>query len=359
VPRYTYYTYDLLTNQQIDDVPMYGVSFDRQLSSVGTFTGTFRLDDERKTSQGLLDATLPGRTSLYIDRDGALIWGGIIWSRTYQSQSRSMQVYAETFESYLHKRVIKATAVFNTVDPMNIARSIWNTAQADPRGDIDVIVPGAFTTTQPISKTFSGYEYSNAGQAIDDLASADTGFDFYIQVAYDSGMIPTKTLLIGRPLGAMQNNTGLVFQYPGSIENYWFPESAGSSTTTLYGVGKGDGAAAIQTSASNADLLTAGYPILEDVESFKDIETAALLSSRIRADVVRRRTPITVPTFQVDPKADPQFGSYGLGDFARFDLTDYRFPSGYVNTWRVIGWTVTPSSSESTDTVQLVIEGSE
>lgn len=355
---YTYYFHDLLTNQQIDDVPLYGVGFDRKLSGVGTFTGTCRLDDERKTPQGILDATIPDRTALYVDRNGALVWGGIVWTRTWQEQGKDLQLYAETFESFAYKQIIKTTSVYTSVDPMNIMRSIWTNIQADPRANIGMVIPGAFTTTKPVSKTYNGYEYTKAGEAIDALASADTGFDFYVQVAYNSSNVPTKTLVIGRPLGALQSNTGLAFQYPGSVTNFWYPESGGDAVTTLYGIGKGDGVAAFQTTASSADLLGAGYPLLADVVSFKDAETQALLDSLVKAEAQRRRPPIIVPTFEVDPTQEPQFGGYGLGDYAIFDITSDRFPSGIVSTFRIIGWRVSPSSSDQVDSVSLVLEGS-
>jgi hypothetical protein len=64
-------------------------------------------------------------------------------------------------------------------------------------------------------------------------------------------------------------------------------------------------------------------------------------------------------TLQLIATDEPVFGSYSLGDDARVTIEDPRNPDGVEFTTRVVGWSVTPSSSESIEEVSLVLEGDE
>src|SRR5882762_161867 len=107
---YKYYFYDLLTHALLEELSgaMFGVNFSMFLSGeigskTGQFTGTFRADSPGRSVQELLDATTPGKTALWIDRDDQPVWCGILWSRTYQATGRTYELSAQTYDSYLHQ----------------------------------------------------------------------------------------------------------------------------------------------------------------------------------------------------------------------------------------------------------------
>jgi len=52
---------------------------------------------------------MPGKTGLYIVRDGVCVWGGIIWSRSYDVVARELRVNGSEFSSYLYHRNIWKT----------------------------------------------------------------------------------------------------------------------------------------------------------------------------------------------------------------------------------------------------------
>jgi hypothetical protein len=57
----------------------------------------------------LYDNTLPGRTALYVVRNNECVWGGIIWSRSYDVVGKTLSVQGSEFTSYLHHRNIWRT----------------------------------------------------------------------------------------------------------------------------------------------------------------------------------------------------------------------------------------------------------
>ena len=106
--QYRYFTTDLLTNQVLAEIPFRGVSFERSIKSAGTFGGTIPVIPDT-SSMNIYDSTMPGKTALYVVRDGVCVWGGIVWHRSYDVVSRSLNVSASEFTSYFHHRDIWKT----------------------------------------------------------------------------------------------------------------------------------------------------------------------------------------------------------------------------------------------------------
>jgi len=110
---YRYFLTDLLTNQVISEVPFKGVSFERANKRAGGFSGTIPFIEATKGID-LYEATMPGRTGLYVVRNNVCVWGGIIWSRSYDAASRNMSVEGAEFISYLYHRQIWQTLQYGS-----------------------------------------------------------------------------------------------------------------------------------------------------------------------------------------------------------------------------------------------------
>lgn len=110
VPVYRYFTTDLLTNQVLAEIPFVNVSYERAIKASGAFSGEIPiLPTELNNSMDMYENTMPGKTALYVVRDGICVWGGIIWSRSYNAVSRTLSVEGSEFTSYFHHRIIWKT----------------------------------------------------------------------------------------------------------------------------------------------------------------------------------------------------------------------------------------------------------
>jgi len=112
-PEYRYYVADLLTNEVIAEIPFTGVSYERSLSKAGSFSGTIPLI-EATAHLELYDNTMPGKTALYVLRDGVCVWGGIIWGRQYSPTNKTLTVDANEFISYLYNRAVWQTLYYGS-----------------------------------------------------------------------------------------------------------------------------------------------------------------------------------------------------------------------------------------------------
>lgn len=362
---YRYIFADLLTNTILAELPLSSVTFNRLLNKAGNFQGFFGLGNENYNDQMVLDSTNPGRTALFVERtntkgDVGIVWGGVIWSRTWQQQALSLQFTGQTFESFFYLEDIRNTIVYANTDQRNILRDLITKMQAYAYRNIGIIIPSAFTNSILRSATFNNYEVWTFGSAIEYMIDYDAGFDYSIDCQYNSSSgVIEKVLRTDNVLGAPVDTTQLAFDYPGNIKNFWYPENAANGATTVSGVGAGEGSTMVRTVDTNQHLLDLGYPELVQIFTNKDIALASTLASKTRATLTQLTVPISVPTFEINPEIEPEFGTYQMGDYAKFSLESVRFPGGKTVVSRIIGWDITPTSSDSQENVNLVIEGAE
>jgi hypothetical protein len=111
--EYRYYTVDLLTNNVIAEIPFTGVSYERALSKAGSFSGTIPMI-EATSSFNLYETTMPGKTALYVLRNGVCVWGGIIWSRSYSPTNKTLTIDGQEFISYLYHRAVWQTLYYGS-----------------------------------------------------------------------------------------------------------------------------------------------------------------------------------------------------------------------------------------------------
>ena len=340
---YRYLFADLLTNNIIGELPLTGVSFTQQLNTSGTFTARLLLAGINTDAFNLDACTIPGRTAIYVDRDGILVWGGVLWGRTYTSADQSITLTGREFESYFERRRITTTQAFTNADQLLIARTLINNAQAVSGGNIGVIV-GTEISGVLIDRVYYDYELKQVYGAIADLSKQDDGFDFTIQVSY-VGNTPTKTLILGYPrTGNIDTGVGdigtPVFVFPaGNIVEYEYPEDGAIATNTLYVQGAGSNEGKLEATAS---AVAAGTPVLEDAQNYADITDQTVLNELALAQVTALASAPAVITIVVPAFVDPIFGTYALGDDARLIITDPRFPNTLDAVYRIVGLNVQP-----------------
>lgn len=342
---YRYLFADLLTNEIIAELQLTGVSFTQQLNQAGTFQGHILLSGVDSAALNIPDGTIPGRTAIYVDSDGILIWGGIIWGREYNSLSQTLSIQAREFESYFERRRITSDVVFTNTDQLTIAQSLFNTAQAATNGDIGVIVP-TNTSGVLVSRTYYGYELKQVYSAVQDLSRAEDGFDFNIEVSY-SGGIPIKELQLGYPrIGVVydvDDPSALVFNFPaGNIVEYSYPEDGSIAANTVYALGAGSNEGKLVTTATDTTKIADGWALLEEAANYSDVTDQTYLDELAIGQVNAVSYPPTTLKIIVPADVDPVFTSYDIGDDARIIITDNRFPETLDEVYRIVGLNLQP-----------------
>lgn len=359
---YTYLFCDLRTDTLLAELPLADVQYSFELNGIGTLRGTIPYSAETLP----LDpetASMPARTAVYVDRDGVLVWGGIVWTRQQVKGGKSIQ--AAEFLSYYQHRYVKKTLSTDTsllIDPAYVDAggqrlyldqkyvmwSLLRYASDQPGGDIGLnINPLTSAATNVLrTTTYFGYERPEIYKAIKELASPDDGFDFAIEVGWTpsaNNQPPTRFRQArvwfprrGRPA----SESGLVFSKGGghgSILDYDWPEDGTSMVTEMSGLGAGSGEAKIVKTSVAQDLIDSGWPLLEGVATYDGVIDEAQVQGMTNADLDSSSRAQVQPTFEVAADTDPVFGSYSVGDEALFSIDpEPKQPNGREGVLRIV-----------------------
>lgn len=347
--QYRYIFADLLTNQTLAELQLTSVNFTQALNSAGTFQGSILLSGVDSTKLNVAAATVPARTAVYVDRDGILVWGGIIWSREYNSSNQHLSIVAREFESYWERRRITTTQTFFNTDQFSIVQALVSNSQQNAYANIGVQVPSNLSGVK-ITRTFFAYELKPIYQALLDLSRSTYGFDFNITVSYDGGGQPIKMLELLYPRSGKSyqaNSLGPpVFEFPaGNMIEYIYPEDGSRAVNYLYAAGAGSNEGKQVLTATDQTKLNTGWPLLEDLVNYSDLTDQGLIQNLAQGQIYAQSYPPTTMRILVTPYIDPIFGTYSLGDDARIRIVDERFPQGIDATYRIVAINVDPGES--------------
>lgn len=360
MPTYRYFTTDALTGEVQGELPLYGTYMDKQIKKGGNFTGTFRLGTGIDDDSELLNASTPNKCCIYCQRDGTTIWGGLLRSRTFESNAKTVQLSGISFEGYLGLVTIKSNYVATNKGQLTIVKELIDMMQSAPRANMDINTGVALGgITRNIAIPF--YENRTFGEAISLFADAENGFDWYISV--NDGPIadqPILTLVLGEPIIAPNDPNNLdSYEYPGSIDQFYWPESGSKSGTDFILQGLGSGSNMIQAYATwpGSEL----YPEIDQIVSRKDIANQDALNEIARSTALAMGSAVSNPTISLKSDADPGFDGWnGLGSYYQFNLESPRFADsgGSKETiQRMLGWQLTPAADGQSEMVKLILDG--
>jgi hypothetical protein len=356
--QYRYLFADLITNDILAELPLTNVSFTQTLNTPGSFSGTILGSDINETGYDIAGSTIPSRTAIYVDRDGVLIWGGIIWLRTWDSDSQHFDFQAREFGSYFERRRITdnfmagdQALVYDNEDQLFIAQDLLTLAQNLAGGDIGVVVPNNVSGID-VTRVYYAYEFKDVWGAIKDLSNQQDGFDFNIDVAYDTNLEPRKYAQTAYPYRGItfnaNNADALVFEFPGNIVAYEWPDDGSVVSNKMYGIGpQSNEAKIVAVATSPTNQITAGYPLLEDTVSYTDQYDPNILYQQTLGEVTAKQVPVVTPKIVIPAYASPVLGSYKTGDECLLRITDDRFPNngggfGLSQVYRIVAISVQP-----------------
>lgn len=364
---YRYLFADLMTGAVIAELPLSQVNFQRSLNGAGAFNAILNTGDDKVQALDWVDATQQARTAIWVDREGVLVWGGILWTKrptTTQGGHQGIQLKGAETWSYFARRFKTVDKTWTNVDQVQIVSDLITWAQG-VSGSYRVTVPAVINSGITRTLMITADQYVNIAQEVQDLAAMYQGFDFTIDWQYaGTPAVPVATLNVSYPRrGLAAATSNLMFDLPGNIVEYDWPMDGSTLADTVYSAGSGSGPSMIRASSSNGALLTAGYPLLEAVTSYKDVNDQNILSGHATSDLNLLSQGSELAVVTVRAGADPMLGSYTVGDEARFVLTNEDFPvplgaapgtSGKDANYRITGYTVYPPDAGRANQHELV-----
>lgn len=358
--EYRFLFHDLKTNLLVGEVPLAGVSYEPGLLlGDGPFSATLpRLSSGDAAGLDVLGATAPARRFLYVERDGVLVYAGIVWTRRYNSRAGAFTIAGSEPSSYLRRRRwTPANRSYVTVSDQTIFADLVNDAMSGYGSSIGLRATVAGGPGNLRTRTFLAGELNPIAQNVDALAEEAPGFEWANEVARPDPAGEPDVILAGAwPYrGRPAASSGLVWEYPGNVLEFDWPEDAGVTANLVWGLG--------QAAATNLDLSAyswaverisvEGYPLLEDVLTASQVRDAAHLQRLTDTDRLRRDAPTVLPVLKVSPSLFPAVGDYVTGDRFMAYLDDpRRFPEPWAGVLRLVSRKVTVDRA-GVETVEL------
>jgi hypothetical protein len=154
------------------EIPLSNVSYGRSIREAGAFTGDIPVSSETY-NLSLYENTVPGKTALYIVRNNQCVWGGIIWSRSYDIKNKILNISGNEFPSYLYHRV-----AWKTFDNAYTAKITLDTdgigkleLQENDSFDFVANMPIQLVFGSENNKKYNGYYYITSDPAPTDTVA--------------------------------------------------------------------------------------------------------------------------------------------------------------------------------------------
>ncbi len=293
----------------------------------------------------------PARRVVYVERDGQITAGYILWQASGSSRDGSLRIAGEGIWSYFARRLIRTRKTYTATDQLAIARGLVNYAQSEAGGDIGLVV-GAETCGVTRSRTYPAEERKPVAEAVEQLAGVDGGFDFAVESAWTAGEIENRLVLSYPRRG---RRTDLVFTLGDNIVQLTQDVDGGRAANRVDTLGDGEGDAVPIATAADANLLDA-YPLLERATAWSGVKTTATLDQHARAELAALGSPPDLLTVSVRSTDLVPLGSWIEGDDVQVRARD-----GWIDVdgWqRIIAYAVAVGA-DGHETIDVTFAGAE
>jgi hypothetical protein len=376
VPSWSWLSGDLRTGQIWGTLPAADGSWSQVMDDAGQFSVTLNLGDPPTAAINPRLRVQPCRSFIclaYNAADGAeyLIDGGPVWTHSYDAGSRQLQVGAAGIWSYWDHRFIlpvlaagvsPSTQVvqYGGVELGTVAQQLIILAGTHTGGNIPVVFPPALTGLS--SRTYPGFNMTTVGSALRDLTAVDGGpeIQFAPRRRADDPRFLQWVMRVGTAAAPLLTQAGddHVFDFGavrGSVGGLTVDVDGQAMTERAWVQGAGTDTATLFGRADNPTLLTAGFPLLESLDSEHSGENGAsvpaTLAGYARVDVAGGAVPQETWNATVQRDSIPRVHEWGIGDWAAFMLPS---DDPYVQDPSVRGRVVSRSGNMTGDiTVQL------
>jgi hypothetical protein len=380
--QYTTLFADLATNVLIGEYRVSELRFTKVLNGSGAVVGVIKLGDPSALGKPVREDTMPARRAVYVLRDHAPMWGGIIWATDYDSESHELTFGGADWWSYFdHRRILNPltlpllgyavagdSVIYTAVDQNDIARGLVALAQSHTGGNIGVTADSNESGVA-MTREYDGFELKPTGQALRDLTNLLNGPDIVFDVGQLVNGVPTRLMITGTPL-LIQPGDPVMFDLGGNLQKIIYSVGGGTMVTRAFVSGAGQDRGTLIAASEDTTRYANGWPLLEFDDAHQDVSVLATLQTDADSIVGAAATPPISIQMTVRGDLTPRLGSYELGAVAKLVVPPLRtaaddqgltrivqgdpyFPGGLNLSVRITGLDVAVADDSGVETVTV------
>lgn len=388
--------------------PLSGVQFSVLARGVGELRATLQVVDPEVRAMGPFDKFIQRKTGIVVVRKVTSPQGivsytipfhGVLWSNPTNPATGRMELLFQTVESTWARRKITGAPPIAMVDSLGIPLPDVTWSQADQSQIVrDLLNPGFFSQFGNIGGQWPGWiniegpsnntgvlrdmtyprgSETNLLTAHQDRSKIIGGYEWYTTQRVLSGQDAYSAIsfrcqyVLGYPrLGRQYNNGDDIprFSYyvdgRGNVANVTYANTGESVYSIIWGTGSGTADAAVRVVSSFDKDWQNGFLITENSYSNPDVKDGATLQQQTNTQLIQGyANQQYVASLTVRGDLFPTFDTYAIGDDCLFTTDDYTWPDnadgsrGVTFISRIMGWTVTPSEADHSETIAILIAG--
>lgn len=272
------------------EVPAAQLTYTDELNAPGSVAFTLPVDDPIVTP----DLIWPGRRNVFIERAGAVVWGG--WIKTCRADASTLNVAGEGWWSYFRRRWRLGPWKYAQWDLIDIARHIVALLEEDAIALPDVD-PSPASTGVLRDFEWIGHD-KTAGAALEELCASAPGLEWSIDFPDWPSSWPVPVLHFHYPTRGRRIATRIDEALPIASFEVEVDGIDVAESISVFGRDNPDypeepwtGRWAIERSQAWEN----GYPAYQLVEAQRDIESLDLLTDIARKRMVNASDCLVVP----------------------------------------------------------------
>jgi hypothetical protein len=338
---YSWHVGTLRDGRITNDLPMVDTSWSVVMDDAAPLSGSLILTDPDVAALNPYLTAEPCRCFLavsYTDPDGTetFLAGGPIWTHAYDDTTKTLTIGAAGLWSYYdHRKVLPvlsagvnpATVTTSMTSSLGtIAKQLVQLAHTHTAGALPVVFPADESGSNV--RTYAGSAMTQVGQALRDLTGVQGGPEIQFvprRTAADPRYIEW-VMRIGttaKPLLSQAGDdwtwdatvpkssvTGISVNRDGTqmADRAW-EQGAGSDISTLF------------SQANDTTLTTAGFPLLEVLDStHTDVTVQATLDTWVAGLLASSVRPVETWTVKVRRDEPPNVAQYAVGDYVSLTI---------------------------------------
>lgn len=308
-----------------EEIPVTRINFSKVLNGTGKCDISTSPNPERDTFKDKISPDLlrPGRSTIYIEKDGTIVGAYILWEVFVIYPSNRLRLIGEGFWSYFRKRIIDKDFLYTNTDQLLIGKALINeaiTTLGDLGKIVDLSVTGTLITSGIlVDRNYYNYQRRIVAEAIEDLANKEDGFDFDITSTWIAGSSPPAIANEYQQYYPQKGTTGnIVFDLDANLLRISRQEKAQKVVNRMFMIGGGTAEDTVLTTSYNMGSMSADYPLLDHKLVKKDITDVGTLVTYGTRELAKRSQLYEILVVELDPQSvETRLGAFTTGDIVR------------------------------------------
>ena len=349
---------NLLTGQILGTLPVSEGSWSVRLNAPDEITCVIPTQDPNVIALNLKQVLLSGKSFIAVLEGTTVLSAGIVWSTNYQLQTKKLSINASGILSYFYHRLVLPASVqsgnvvanantnYANISYGSMAVALVNQASSWANGFLPLDLPSSAVADSGKTLSIKGTDLAIIGDELSKLVSQSNGPDIrfkpYFQ-ASGSGTFIRWTMTVGKPsdpyVYSDSAQTWTMGLPESSIKNLTILSDGGNIANYGYSIGGSQSGNIFSYKSNNLTTLTAGFPLLEIVDS---AHQSASSQAQVQgfADNLVAQGVSPYETWSIEVQADevPTVGSYYVGDFIRVNIVNNEYVPANTYVQRIVSY---------------------